>query len=106
MYWGRLVKIDTALYPISTQRNLAVASENISMLLNPGFYGSIHWQVWAYVPICLGRFRENLHLVFSKGFPFEHCGTTLLAAMFHHCTMPDTNSSFFGIVGAPQVATA
>ncbi len=40
MYWGRLVKIDTALYPIFTQRNLAVTSENISMLLNPGFYGS------------------------------------------------------------------
>jgi hypothetical protein len=40
-YWGRLVKIDTALYPISTQRNLAVASENISMLLNPVNYGSM-----------------------------------------------------------------
>ena len=39
MYWGRPVKIDTALYPISTQRNLAVASKNISMLLNPNFYG-------------------------------------------------------------------
>ena len=38
MHRGCLVKIDTALYPISTQRNLAVASENISMLLNPGFY--------------------------------------------------------------------
>jgi hypothetical protein len=41
MYWGRLVKIDTALYPISTQRNLAVASENISMPLNPNFYGRV-----------------------------------------------------------------
>ncbi len=40
MYWGRLVKIDTALYPISTQRNLAVASENIRMPLNPDFYVS------------------------------------------------------------------
>ena len=40
MYWGRLVKIDTALYLISTQRNLAVASENIRMPLNPDFYGS------------------------------------------------------------------
>ena len=40
MYSGRLVKIGTALYPISTQRNLAVPSENISMLLNPDFYGS------------------------------------------------------------------
>ena len=39
MYWGRLVKIDAVLYPISTQRNLAVASKNISMLLNPDFYG-------------------------------------------------------------------
>ena len=35
----RLVKIDRALYPISTQRNLAVASENISMPLNPVNYG-------------------------------------------------------------------
>ena len=41
MYWGRLVKIDTALYLISTQRNLAVAPENISMPLNPVNYGSI-----------------------------------------------------------------
>jgi hypothetical protein len=40
MYWGHLVKIDTALYPISTQRNLAVAPENISMPLNPDVYGS------------------------------------------------------------------
>ena len=40
LYWGHLVKIDTALYLISTQRNLAVASENISMPLNPDFYGS------------------------------------------------------------------
>ncbi len=35
MYWGRPVKIDTALYPISTQRNLAVAPDDISMPLNP-----------------------------------------------------------------------
>ena len=35
MYWDHLVKIDTALYPISTQHNLAVLSENIRMLLNP-----------------------------------------------------------------------
>ena len=34
MYWGRPVKIDTALYPISTQRNLAVAPDDISMPLN------------------------------------------------------------------------
>ncbi len=34
------VKIDTALYPISTQRNLAVAPDDISMPLNPNFYGS------------------------------------------------------------------
>ncbi len=34
-----LVKIDTALYLISTQRNLAVVYENISMPLNPDFYG-------------------------------------------------------------------
>jgi hypothetical protein len=40
MYWGRPVKIDTALYPISTQRNLAVAPDDISMPLNPDFYGS------------------------------------------------------------------
>jgi hypothetical protein len=40
MYWGRPVKIDTALYPISTQRNLAVASDDISIPLNPDFYGS------------------------------------------------------------------
>jgi hypothetical protein len=40
MYWGRPVKIDTALYPISTQRNLAVAPDDISMPLNPNFYGS------------------------------------------------------------------
>ncbi len=40
MYWGRPVKIDTALYPIlSTQRNLAVAPDDISMPLNPDFYG-------------------------------------------------------------------
>jgi hypothetical protein len=39
MYLGHLVKIDTALYRISTQRNLAVASENISMLLNHVNYG-------------------------------------------------------------------
>ena len=38
MYWGRPVKIDTALYPISTQRNLAVTSDDISMPLNPDFY--------------------------------------------------------------------
>ena len=42
MYWGRPVKIDTALYPISTQRNLAVAPDDISMLLNPDLYGSVH----------------------------------------------------------------
>jgi hypothetical protein len=41
MYWGRLLKIDTALYPISTQHNLAVTSENISMLLNPIYYGRV-----------------------------------------------------------------
>ena len=41
MYWGRLVKIDRVLYPISTQRNLAVASKNISMLLNPVNYGPL-----------------------------------------------------------------
>ena len=39
MYWDHLVKIDTALYPISTQRNLAVALKNISMPLNPVNYG-------------------------------------------------------------------
>ena len=42
MYWGRPVKIDTALYPISTQRNLAVAPDDISMPLNPDFYGSTY----------------------------------------------------------------
>jgi hypothetical protein len=42
MYWGRLVKIDTALYPISTQRNLAVASKNISMPLGCVFVSPIH----------------------------------------------------------------
>ncbi len=41
MYWGRLVKIDTALYLISNQRNLAVAPENISMPLNPVNYGRL-----------------------------------------------------------------
>ena len=40
MYWDRLVKIDTSLYLISTQRILAVPSKNISMPLNPDFYGS------------------------------------------------------------------
>ncbi len=40
MYWGRPVKIDTALYPISTQRNLAVTPDDISMPLNPDLYGS------------------------------------------------------------------
>jgi hypothetical protein len=44
MYWGRPVKIDTALYPISTQRNLAVALDDISMPLNPDLYGSLFVQ--------------------------------------------------------------
>ena len=39
MYWGRPVKIDTAIYLISTQRNLAVAPDDISMPLNPDLYG-------------------------------------------------------------------
>ncbi len=38
MYSSRPVKTDTALYPISTQRNLAVAPDDISMPLNPNFY--------------------------------------------------------------------
>ena len=38
MYWGRPVKIDTALYPISTQRNLAVAPDDISM----PYVGKLH----------------------------------------------------------------
>ncbi len=37
------MKNDIALYPISTQRNLAVAPENISMPLNPDFYGSRYY---------------------------------------------------------------
>ncbi len=41
MYWGRPVKIDTALYPIFTQRNLAVAPDDISMPLNPDLYGVV-----------------------------------------------------------------
>ena len=54
MYWGRPVKIDTALYPISTQRNLAVASKNISMLLNPDFYGSCLAGRHCHVPAATG----------------------------------------------------
>jgi len=52
-----------------------------------------------------GLVAREFAQVFSKGFPFEHCGAPLLAARFHHCTMPDTNTSLFGIVGAPHVAT-
>ncbi len=41
MNWGRPVKIDTALYRISTQRNLAVAPDDISMHLNPDLYSRL-----------------------------------------------------------------
>ncbi len=71
MYWGRLVKIDTALYPISTQHNLAVASENISMLLNPGFYSRVSSQI----QIC-ERFGEFA----SQNFP----ANLLTNSLIHH----------------------
>ena len=76
MYWGRPVKIDTALYPISTQRNLAVAPDDISMPLNPDFYGRAfqlnscwkQYEACAYLrlpSVCIAK-RTCIRQIFPK----------------------------------------
>ena len=80
MYWGRLVKIDTALYPISTLRNLPVASKNISMPLNPVNYGSYRRQKLlvgknclriSTIPTCYRRKRTSVSANYVPNTHFQ-----------------------------------
>ena len=74
MYWGRPVKIDTALYPISTQRNLAVAPDDISSVVYRGgsshFFGIGIYPVSEWLGISIfGQYRSPLFRIVPPFFP-------------------------------------